>query len=306
MELRQLRHFLTLAEHGNYHRAAERLFITPQALSASIAKLEQELGVKLFERGRIGLVPTRYAEALLPRASLVCAEAWRARTELEQMAKSDSGRVVVGVGWFTSQVLAGAAAERFVTAYPALDLTLLEGSSEDLHTRLLRGELDVVLSTPSEHVALAPELESETLWQGVDRVHARAGHPLAGRGEVPLADAAQFPWIVAAGTESRTPRLYSACDEHGLPRPTRVSRTNSVYTVERLLMHGDSLILGGPLPPPFTLPFMQHCISFEVPELTSSYRALLVWRKNPSLSAAATHFADTIRRVFREALPAAR
>lgn len=160
MELRQLRHFLMLAEHGNYHRAAERLFITPQALSASIAKLEQELGVQLFERGRVGLVLTRYAESLLPHASLVCAETSRARQEIDQLAKADAGRVAVGVGWFTSQVLAAPAVNEFLAAYPAVDVTLVEGPSDDLHTRLLRGELDLVLSTPSEDVPVAAELDT--------------------------------------------------------------------------------------------------------------------------------------------------
>jgi DNA-binding transcriptional LysR family regulator len=304
MELRQLRHFLALTEHGNYHRAAERLFITPQALSASIAKLEQELGVPLFERGRVGLVPTRYADSLLPHATLVCAETARARQVLEQMSKADSGRVVAGVGWFTSQVLAAMAAEQFVRAYPELDLTLVEGSSEDLHTRLLRGELDLVLSTPSADVTLAPELEVETLWESADRVHARQGHPLAGRTDVKLTEAVEFPWIVAAGTESRTPRLFRACDVHKVKRPKRVLRTNSVYTVERLLAGGDFLLLGGALPEPFTLPFMQGCTSFQIAELSSRYRALVAWRKSPALGAAAVHFVDTIRTVFRRAAPA--
>lgn len=299
MELRQLRHFLTLAEHRNYHRAAERLFITPQALSASIAKLEQELGVQLFERGRVGLVLTRYAESLLPHASLVCAEASRARQEIEQLVKADTGRVVAGVGWFTSQVLAAAAVNEFLAAYPAVDVTLVEGPSEDLHTRLLRGELDVVLSTPSEDVAVASELETESLWESSDRVYARTGHPLAGREEVPLVEAAKYAWIVSAGTESRTPRLFRACDEYGVPRPARVVRTNSAYAVDRLLLGGDALLLGGALPPPFTLPFMDACTTFTVPELSSRYRGLLAWRRSPALGPAAARFVETVRTVFR-------
>lgn len=299
MELRQLRHFLALAEHGNYHRAAERLFITPQALSASISKLEQSLGVQLFERGRVGVVLTRYAEALLPHATLVCAEAGRARHELEQLVQADTGRVVAGVGWFTSQVLAAAAVEEFIRVYPSLDVTLVEGPSEDLHTKLLRGELDVVLSTPSDDVSLASDLEVETLWESADRVYVRQKHPLAGRSEVPLAEAVQFPWMVSAGTESRTPRLFRACDEHGIARPARVVRTNSVHAVDRILRGADALLLGGALPPPFTLPFMDACTTFTVPELSSRYRGLLAWRRTPALGPAAARFRDTIREVFQ-------
>lgn len=301
MELRQLRHFLSLVEHGNYHRAAERLYITPQALSASIGKLEEELGVPLFERGRVGVVPTRYAQALLPHASLVCSEAARARTEMDQLVKADAGRVVVGVGWFTSQVLAASAVEEFMRTHPSADVTLIEGPSEDLHTRLLRGELDLVMSTPSDDVTLAPDLEVETLWEAADRVYAHASHPLAGRAEVPLGEAVAFPWIVSAGTESRTPRLIRACDAHGVARPARVVRTNSVYTVDRLIRGDQALLLGGALPPPFTLPFMADCVTFSVVELTTRYRGLLAWRRTPALGPAAVHFVDTVRAVFRRA-----
>jgi DNA-binding transcriptional LysR family regulator len=300
MELRQLRHFLTLFEHRNYHRAAERLCITPQALSASIAKLEQELSVPLFERGRVGLVPTHYADALFTHASLVCSETVRARQALEQLLKTEAGRVNVGVGWFTSQILAAAALERFFKEYPAFDVTLLEGPSEDLYTQLLRGELDIVLSTPSADTQLAPEIESETLWESTDRVYARGGHPLAGQAVVGLAELVEYPWIVSAGTESRTPRLLRACDEHNIPRPARILRTDSVQTVDRLISGGDFLLLGGPLPPPFRLPFMQDCATFEVPELQSHYRAVLAWRRTSSLSAAAQRLRETIRTTFRE------
>lgn len=300
MELRQLRHFLTLFEHRNYHRAAERLCITPQALSASIAKLEQELGVSLFERGRVGLVPTRYGETLLTHASLACSETVRARQALDQLLKTEEGRLVVGVGWFTSQILAAAALERFMADYPAFDVTLMEGPSDDLHTQLLRGDLDLVLSTPSEDVLLSQDLHVETLWESTDRVYARASHPLAGRPRVTLADLVDYPWIVSAGTESRTPRLLRACDEHNVPRPSRILRIDSGYTVDRLIGSGDFLMLGGALPAPFQLPFMQHCTHFEVPELQGRYRALLAWRRAPGLSAAAGRFVEMIRMVFRQ------
>ena len=301
MELRQLRHFLSLAEHGNYHRAAAALHITPQALSASIANLEHELGVLLVERGRNGIILTRFGRQLLPRASLICAESQRARVELDQLAQDEAGRVTVGVGWFTSQMLAAHALERFFAQQPNVDTTLVEGTSEELHTRLLNGELDLVLSTPSDDFHPASELETEVLFQAEDRLYARIGHPLSLRPAVTLADAVAYPWIISAGTESRSPRLFRACDEHGISRPQRVLRTDSAHAIDQLMRNGNFVMLGGALPPPFRLPFMDVCTTFAIPELSGTYSALLAWRKSTVLLPAAASLLRLVRDVFSTA-----
>ena len=306
MELRQLRHFLALVEHGSYHRAAEHAAITPQALSASIAKLEQELGVRLFERGRVGLVPTAFAERLRPHATLACATAARARDELRELASAEGTRLVVGVGWFSSQVLAAAAVQELLATQARCDVTVVEGTSEELHLRLLRGELDVVLSTPSEEFVPSGELEIEVLWQSRDRAYARRGHPLAGRDRVPLAELVTFPWITSAGPESRTPRLFRVCDELSIPRPAQLLRTDSVHAIGRLVLATDAVMVGGALPPPFTLPFMDECVTFDVPELAATFRSLLAWRRHPAPGPAVARFVDAVHRLFaRSSRPAA-
>jgi len=301
MELRRLRHFLTLAEHGNFHRAAAALHITPQALSASIANLEQAFGAQLFERGRNGITLTRFGRVLLPRASLICAESQRAHIELDQLLKGEAGRVTLGVGWFTSQMLAAHALERFIAQHPSVDTTLVEGTSEELHTRLLNGELDLVLSTPSDEFHPAPELRTEVLYEAEDLLYARIGHPLTARPSVTLADAVEFPWITSAGTESRTPRIFGACDAHGIPRPRHLLRTDSAHAIDFLMRHGDFVILGGALPPPFRLPFMDVCATSSIPELSGKYRALLAWRRSTALLPAAVDLLQVIREVFHSA-----
>lgn len=306
MELRQLRHFLAVLEHRNFRRAAGSLAITPQALNASIVKLENELDLKLFERGRNGLDPTRYADLLARHASLICSETERAKRTLSQIVKANEGHVAIGAGWFTSQVLGCIAVEKLMQLYPGVDLTFVEGSSEDLHMRLLRGELDIVLSTPSQDLQLSPELRVEELWRGEDRVHARRDHPLSALGDsVPLARMTGYPWIVSAGTESRTPRLLQACRQNNVEPPRKLIRTNSVYALQRLMAQTDALMLGGALPPPFELPLMERCTRFSVPELQETYRVLLAWREDPPLSTVAWRFIEAVRESFQSGVTSA-
>lgn len=68
MNLRQLQQFVTLAETGNFRRAAEQLHMAQPPLSVSIRKLEEELGATLFERGTTGVTLTSVGEAMLADA----------------------------------------------------------------------------------------------------------------------------------------------------------------------------------------------------------------------------------------------
>jgi LysR family transcriptional regulator, regulator for genes of the gallate degradation pathway len=91
LELRHLRAFLAVADQGSANRAGLALFRAQSAVSRSIHKLEQALGVRLFERRARGMLLTEYGRALLVRARRVHAEMERARSELGALA--DRGKV---------------------------------------------------------------------------------------------------------------------------------------------------------------------------------------------------------------------
>jgi LysR family transcriptional regulator, regulator for genes of the gallate degradation pathway len=91
LELRHLRAFLAVADHGSANRAGAVLFRAQSAVSRSVHRLESELGVPLFERRARGMLLTEYGRALLVRARRVLAEMQRARTELG--AQAEGGRV---------------------------------------------------------------------------------------------------------------------------------------------------------------------------------------------------------------------
>lgn len=147
MELRQLQHFLALADLGSFRMAGERVHLTQQAVSKSIAQLEKRVGTKLFERdGRVVRL-TPVGELLLPHARAVTAELTHFDTEHDAVRGARSGRLAVGstptlLGDIVPDVLA-----RLNRVYPRVVLSVSTGNWEVLVDRLLRGELDVVLST---------------------------------------------------------------------------------------------------------------------------------------------------------------
>ncbi len=120
MELQQLRYFKALAEHGNLAKAAESLYISPPALSASISRLERELSVRLFDRtnrglrlNRRGIIYLGYVEQLL----LLLENANREISDSEQY-EADSLAIAV-----TSPHIWQSLIGEFMLSYPGVTLS---------------------------------------------------------------------------------------------------------------------------------------------------------------------------------------
>lgn len=101
MELKQLTYFCELMKEKNITRAAGHLFLTHQALSLSISKLEEELGVPLFLRSQQGVEPTLYADILYRHAQAVERELAAAREEISQILCPASDQVRLAFGYAT-------------------------------------------------------------------------------------------------------------------------------------------------------------------------------------------------------------
>src|SRR4051812_13504293 len=126
MDLRRLRYFAALAEHGHFTRAAESLHVAQPALSQQIRRLEEELGLPLVHRTTRRVALTEAGELLAARARRILAEVDAASAEMADLAGVRAGRVVVGamqsLGAFDLSALLAAFHER----HPGVELTVRE------------------------------------------------------------------------------------------------------------------------------------------------------------------------------------
>ena len=97
MELHQLRYFCAVAETGSFSRAAEQSHVAQPSLSQQIAKLENELGARLFDRLGRSVRLTDLGKTFLPRARAVLRELEAARGDVVERKDSVAGPLVVGV-----------------------------------------------------------------------------------------------------------------------------------------------------------------------------------------------------------------
>ena len=246
MELRQLERFLAVADRGTLAAAARSLGLTQQALSASVAGLEAELGVRLFDRSPGGTTRlTPYGYALLDHAKAQLAADQRARAELRSLAEAKAGIVTLGVGeTFSGTIIADAVGE-FLGAAPNVRVNLIESYSELLLERLYRGEFDFLAASVGG-ATVRDGYAARTIYSASDVVACRANHPLAEKVSPQLADLVGYPWLVPYSRPSDTNVIVETFLAAGLPPPTAFTGTDAHRVGMELLADHDYLLMTSP------------------------------------------------------------
>ncbi len=143
--LDSLRHFMLVARHGTFTAAARHAHLTQPALTASIQRLERDLGAKLFERARSGATLTAAGEALLPRARAALAAVEDGRRAVEEVAGLATGQVRVGAGPTVCTYYLPRTLARFRARYPGVRIRLREAHGGELLDGIESGDLDLVI-----------------------------------------------------------------------------------------------------------------------------------------------------------------
>lgn len=143
VDLQQMRYVVAIAELGSFTRAAERCFVVQSALSHQVARLEQELGARLFHRTSRQVRLTAAGEAFLPEARRCLDAAERARAEVAAATGEIRGRLSVGVIPTVAAVDVPAALRIFHDRHPDVRVGLTMTSSDALVRRVSDGRLDL-------------------------------------------------------------------------------------------------------------------------------------------------------------------
>jgi DNA-binding transcriptional LysR family regulator len=228
MELRQLEHFVAVAQECHFTRAAKRLHIAQSGLSASIRSLERELGASLFLRSTRQVQLTPAGQALMGEALRALSASNAAKDAVAAVQGLLRGSLSIGSLQCLHAVHLPALLARFLSAHPGLEIQLRQGGSDELIELVRNGRLDVAFvsrPTRSPDDVVIGALDSEPLV-----LACAPGHPLANRAQVKLADLTDeqfvdFPqdWgtrdladrvLAAAGVERRV--ALEVTDVHSL------------------------------------------------------------------------------------------
>jgi DNA-binding transcriptional LysR family regulator len=142
MEIYQLKTFVAVAAEGNLTRAAERVFTSPPAVSAQLKALEEELGVRLFDRTTRGMALTPAGQRLLAEAERTIAAARAMHTAAAQIRGQARGAVRMGTVSDPVSLRLGDVFVRLAEQHPHVALQLQQGISNRTLQAVRRGELD--------------------------------------------------------------------------------------------------------------------------------------------------------------------
>lgn len=143
MTIRDIEYVAAIAEEKSMTKAAARLFVAQPALSQCVRKLEKELGITLFLRTVTGVCPTAEGECFLRFANKVLAERTNLTKELQDLAQDEGGIVRLGFSGAQSAFVLPHFLTEFKLQHPAIELELVEDSSDAIEKGIEEGKIDV-------------------------------------------------------------------------------------------------------------------------------------------------------------------
>nr|WP_047165429.1 LysR substrate-binding domain-containing protein [Sphingomonas sp. Y57] len=230
MDLRHLRYFLRVADEMHFGRAAQRLGISQPPLSKQIKALEDELGVRLFDRTSRRVRLTEAGRLFEPEARRALEQADRAARIARLAHRAEIGRL--GLGFTTSGPFipfVARALHRFRQSYPDVELILREQGRDEQIEGVLSRQLDIGIVRDYRMPILPEGLVTQCLQQEEMILAMRDDHWLARRPEPPrIADLRDEPLVLYGPPNGTgfTEHFFALCEEAGfVPRIAHEARS---------------------------------------------------------------------------------
>lgn len=191
---RDLDYFLEVARHGQLARAATSLTVTAAALSKAIRRLEDEMGLGLFERSGHGMTLTPFGVAFRERAQRMKSEHDEALRHAGDVRAGRAGLIRVGATLAVLDAVLSPALAALQPRRPGMHVRLEVASSDELIDWTRQGLLDVAVIPTYE--SMPHGLVHEDLLTDALVAVARVGHPVFARRRLTMGDLSKFPWVL--------------------------------------------------------------------------------------------------------------
>ncbi|MDF2571974.1 MAG: cynR 4 [Sporomusa sp.] len=285
MELRQLEYFQAVSRLQNFTRAAEELHVAQPSITNSIQKLEEELGVLLFDRSQKKVSLTAEGMAFRVRIDKILFDIRQASLEMEDFRKLSKGTIKFAAPPMIGAYLFPDIFNLFKTAYPNLDLVVYEEGSLAARAMLEREELDLGMIILPESAAM---LNTVPITQEEIVLCLSPDHHLSSSNVVSFNQLIEEPFVLLKEEFFHRQLVLDECTRHGFA-PRIVFSSNQIETIKAMVASNVGVS------------FLMNMVVRNHPNLVGisledplSITIGLAWKKGKYLSKAAQAFSDFI------------
>ncbi len=296
MTLSELRFVVAVAKERNFRRASEKCFVSQPALSLAIKKLEDDLGVMIFERSRTDISPTPIGEKIIEQAIKALEEVNHIRQIAKQGNNQLSGVFRLGLIYSVGPYLLPELIPILRSSAPEMPLEIEENLTAQLETQLKNGVIDAaVIALPFD----VPGINTMPLYDEKYVVMVPKGHLWADRASISADELADENVLLLNSGHCYSHQVLQACPD--LSRKGQVLQGNSLETIRNMVASnlGVTVLPASAATERYTNPLVK-VIPFSEP--VPVRRVALAWRKSYARQLAISCVVDAIRQIKSDCL----
>ena len=238
MDIRHLRMFMKIIDHGSISAAADELRMSQPALSKHLSRLESEMQTELVERLPRGVKASPSGEIMLNYAKSIDANYRSALRQIDAAKNAEYSEISIGSGYYWLNGFLPHAIARLLSENPRVRVKVTSGVPDQLKENLLRGEIDLVFGPVAISEAHRNLIEVESLIRTDSKVMVRRGHPAGTGKDKSIRELHELDWVLPVGTFVR--KLFDQTFEaHGMSAPLPKVEVNDVTCTLDLVANSD-------------------------------------------------------------------
>ncbi len=279
MNLRDLKYLIALADHKHFGRAAAACFVSQPTLSTQIRKLEEELGVALFERAPRKVMLTPVGIDIAERARRIVNDVEQMKEAARRNQRPEAGTVRLGIFPTLGPYLLPHVIPGIRRRFPDLQLLLVEEKSDLLLARLREGRLDAVLLAEPVH---DDQLHAEFLFEEPFLLAVPEQHPFARRQSLSVDDLADQDLLLLEDGHCLRQQTLDVCHLAGASEKSEF-RATSLETLRQMVAAnvGVTLLPTLSVQPPVAQSPSIRLLPFK--DTQPSRRIAMFWRRSSAM-----------------------
>ncbi len=296
MTLNELRFIVAVARERNFRRAAEKCFVSQPALSLAVKKLEEELGVQLFERSHTDIAMTSIGESVVEQAIRALEEANKVKEIARQGNNPLIGELKLGVIYSVGPYLLPEIIPLLRQNAPEMPLNVGENLTEQLEIQLRNGSIDVaIIALPFDITGI----KTMELYDEEFMVAVPSNHAWANKKSIAAADLAEEKVLMLNSGHCFSTQLMQTCPS--LSQKGEILQGNSLETIRNMVASNLGITV---LPASATMDRYQNPLIKIIPfsQPVPTRRIALAWRKSYGRQQTVEMIAKCIRQLTSKAI----